>query len=124
RCRAGIAGGRDRDVADAELGGACDRECKPARLEAAGRILPLVLDENATHPELIREAWCIEQWREAFAERETVARIAHRQHFGIAPQCGHPAHESLRPERGTQTIEIVARVEWHRAARRDAQLLL
>ena len=114
---AGVARRRQRDLRVAELLRLGHRGREAARLEGAGRVAGLVLDEERLEAAARAEAIRGDQRRAAFAERDDVRGILDRHDFVPAP-------DRARTIRGRERValepQVVSREE--RAAARGADV--
>src|ERR1700682_1484096 len=82
---AGVACGRERDRAHAELERARDADRGPARLERPGREQALVLHAQARDVELLPDPMGVEERSVRLAERDDVGRIIDREELAVSP---------------------------------------
>src|SRR5262249_710527 len=96
-----------------------DRDGHAARLERAGRVEPLLLDQQPREPERLAEARRRQERREALPERGDVGRVADRQPLVGAPERRPPPDPRGPVERAAGRGEVVAGEEHLAAGRTD-----
>ena len=101
---------------EAQLPRPGDGRREPAGLEAAGGVLPFVLEPEALHAQGPAQAIGLEERGQPFAQREAERRVSHGEHLRVPPDGGRPAHQGRRREPAPQVPELVAGQERLRAA--------
>jgi hypothetical protein len=101
-----------------------DRHRQTTRLERAGRVLPLVLDQEPGDTERVREGGGLHKRRPPLPQRCHPRSVPHREHLGVSPEVGAPAREGVPVHRGGHRVQIVTRVEGKLAAGGEAAQLL
>ncbi len=121
--RASVAGTGQRHLGQPKLLRLRDGGGQPARLEAPGRVLALILDAKSSGTEAKPGRGAvtdIQQGRHSLAERHDIRRVSDRQELPIAPHVPRPAAQILWRDGAAQGRQIVAGEQHLAAPRADA----